>query len=194
MALIARIVRSVHNRTRIGAMRVRGAATRVLRPGALRAGDGLLLGRNVDLVIYGELVIGTGVVLADGCALEVGPRGRLVLGDRVFIGRHSVLSAHESVVLGDDTLVAEHCTIRDQDHHVDPALRAEETRAVTAPVTLEANVWVGAGARILRGSHVGAGSVIAANSVVRDKIPAGVVAGGIPAKVLRSATAASRSE
>jgi len=154
--------------------------------GMLQGGKSLGLGRNVDLVVYGELILGEGVILSDGCALEVGPRGRLVLGDQVFVGRHTVIAAHELVEIGHNAMIAEHCTIRDQDHHLRPEDRHREVAARTAAVAVSANVWIGAGARILKGSRIGEGSVIAANAVVRGEIPARVVAGGIPAHILRS--------
>jgi acetyltransferase-like isoleucine patch superfamily enzyme len=164
----------------------RGAITRALMPVILKSGKGLSVGRNVDLVVYGELVLGRNVTLSDGCALEIGPKGRLVIGDDVFIGRHSVVVAQELVALGSHALVAEHCTIRDQDHHVDPLERLRESRHLTAPVHVGPNVWLGAGVRVLRGSQIGEGSVVAANAVVRGVVPPRVVVGGIPARVLRT--------
>ena len=187
MALLQRMVKSGRNRARLGLMRARGLLTRSLLPFAIAGGQDLLVGRNVEIVLYGQLQIGSGVTLADGCSLEIGPAGRLVIGDGVFIGRHTVVVAAERVELGARSLVAEHCSIRDQDHQVDPDKRLRETVGRTAPVILEPNVWLGAGVRVLRGSRIGEGSVIAANGVVRGEIPAGVVAGGIPARVFRQA-------
>lgn len=186
MTLVGRFLKSARNRARPLTMLVRGAATRTFMPGVLTGGKNLCIGRNVDLVVYGELIIGEGVTLSDGCALEVSPRGRLVLGDRVFIGRHCVVVAHELVELGRNTLVAEQCTIRDQDHHLDPEERMREVATMTAPVVVSSSVWIGAGVRVLKGSRIGEGSVVGANAVVRGDIPPGVVAGGIPARVLRS--------
>lgn len=48
------------------------------------------------------------------------------------------------------------------------------------------NVMVGANCTILPGIHIGDGSIIAAGSVVTKDIPENVVAGGIPAKVIRN--------
>jgi acetyltransferase-like isoleucine patch superfamily enzyme len=186
MRFAERVIKSVRNRARVRTRRLRGAFTRALMPLVLTGGRRLEMGRNVDIVLYGELCIGVGVTLADGCALEVGPGGRLVIGDHVFIGRHTVIRASELVEIGDRTLVAEHCTIRDQDHQVDPDQRLGEMESRCTPVHLASNVWLGAGVRVLRGSAIGEGSVVAANAVVRGEIPARVVAGGIPARVLRS--------
>src|SRR5262245_64692281 len=95
MRFAERVIKSVRNRARVGTMRLRGAFTRALMPLVLTGGRRLIVGRNVDIVLYGELCIGVGVVLADGCALEVAPGGRLVIGDHVVIGRHTDNVAHE---------------------------------------------------------------------------------------------------
>jgi acetyltransferase-like isoleucine patch superfamily enzyme len=186
VSLVTRLGKSLHNRTHLLAMLARGAATRALRPGVLQGGRGLSVGRNVDLNIYGDLEVGEDVILSDGCSLQVGPGARLVLGDHVFVGRHAVLVAADLIEVGSDTLIAEHCTIRDQNHHVQPEARLRETSAVTAPVRIAPKVWIGAGARILKGTTIGEGAIVGANAVVTGEIPARVIAGGIPARVLRS--------
>ncbi len=52
-------------------------------------------------------------------------------------------------------------------------------------VVIEDNVWIGQGAMIMSGVHIGAYSIIAANSVVTHDIPAYSVAAGSPAKVIK---------
>ena len=52
-------------------------------------------------------------------------------------------------------------------------------------VTIGDDVFLGARSIVLKGASIGNGSVIAAGSVVTGAIPAGVVAGGVPARVLR---------
>jgi len=191
-----RIARSALNRARVLSMLARGTTMRVLLPGVISGGRSLCIGRNVDLAVYGELVIGDGVILSDGCSLEVGPTARLVLGDRAFIGRHSVIAAQELIEIGKDTLIAEHCTVRDQNHHLDPDRRREEIDAHTehrrstvgvekAPVFIGSGAWIGAGVRVLKGARIGDRTVVGANAVVLGELPPDVVAGGIPARVLR---------
>lgn len=51
---------------------------------------------------------------------------------------------------------------------------------------IEDDCFIGTGARILGPVHVGEGSVIGANAVVIDDVPAGSIAVGIPSKVIRT--------
>lgn len=187
MSLVERLNKGVLNRVRARAMQVRGVATRALRFASLEGGRDLQVGSNVTLDIYGRITLGDRVILADGCAIEIGPGGHLIVGDDVFIGRHTVIRAQELIEIGSRSAIAEHCTIRDQDHNVDPQQRLNERTANTSPVRLEANVWVGAGVRVLKGARLGAGCVVAANAVVRGEFPAGTLLGGVPARVLRPA-------
>jgi len=52
-------------------------------------------------------------------------------------------------------------------------------------VTIGKNVWIGAQCIILKGAQIGNNSVIAAGSIVNGPIPENVIAGGVPAKVIR---------
>lgn len=64
----------------------------------------------------------------------------------------------------------------------------------SAPVTIGKDVWIGANAVICGGVTIGEGSVIGAGSVVTKDIPAGVVAAGVPCRVLRPAAKEDRSD
>lgn len=77
------------------------------------------------------------------------------------------------------------------------ALLAEQRRAgvcTSGPITLENDVWIGANATICAGVTIGEGSVIGAGSVVTKDIPAGVVAAGVPCRVLRKVSEKDRIE
>ncbi|HEY1744978.1 MAG TPA: hypothetical protein VGG18_17540, partial [Granulicella sp.] len=54
-----------------------------------------------------------------------------------------------------------------------------------AAVVVGRNVWIGDGVAVLPGATIGDGTIIGANSVVTGAIPAGVIAVGSPARVVR---------
>ena len=56
------------------------------------------------------------------------------------------------------------------------------------PITVEDNVWIGGGSIINGGVTIGHDTVIGAGSVVTKDIPAGVVAAGVPCRVIRPLT------
>ena len=76
-------------------------------------------------------------------------------------------------------------------HALDPEQRAQGI-STSKPITLEENVWIGANAVVCGGVTIGKGSVIGAGSVVTRDIPAGVVAAGVPCRVLRPLTEEDR--
>ncbi len=50
------------------------------------------------------------------------------------------------------------------------------------PITLDANVWIGAAATVLPGVHIGEGAVVAAGAVVTHDVPPGTPVAGVPAR------------
>ena len=87
------------------------------------------------------------------------------------------------VRIGDYTLFGPGVQILTAMHPFNAALRREQESG--KPVEIGADVWVGGGALILAGVHVGSHAVIGAGSVVTRDIPAGVFAAGNPCRVIR---------
>jgi acetyltransferase-like isoleucine patch superfamily enzyme len=102
-------------------------------------------------------------------------------------------------MVGKRVILSYNVTVADCDFHPrDPAQRKQDAIAnapegdlsqrpalVSRPVVIEDDVWVGIGAIILKGVHVGAGARIAAGSVVTTNVPAGASVVGNPARVAR---------
>ena len=65
-------------------------------------------------------------------------------------------------------------------------LPEERSGNFPAPIHIGNKVWVGSHATILPGVTVGDNAIIAAGAVVNKDVPAGVVVGGVPAKVIKS--------
>lgn len=158
-------------------------AYRLRYPRSLRCG--------ADVVIVGRLRIAQGTRLQLGDRTRV--RGRVIVngGGRVSVGPDSLLNgcwigAMTEVSIGARCLLSD-CDITDSDfHNLDPSQRHlppdERTRR---PVHVADNVWIGAQALVLKGTAIGANSVVGAGSVVRGHVPPGVVVAGNPAEIVK---------
>jgi serine O-acetyltransferase len=96
------------------------------------------------------------------------------IGDPVVIGPgvyiiHGQFVADGLVEIGSGTVIAPFVTI---------GLRAGDVRGAT----IECNVSIGTGAKLIGGVRVGAGAQIGANAVVVDDVPAGATVIGAPAR------------
>lgn len=69
-------------------------------------------------------------------------------------------------------------------HPIDPEPRRAGWE-YGAPITIEDNVWLGGGVIVCPGVTIGQDTVVGAGAVVTRDLPAGVVAAGVPARVLR---------
>lgn len=54
-----------------------------------------------------------------------------------------------------------------------------------APIRIGNNVWIGAQATVLPGVTIGDGAIVGAGAVVTRDVPANVIVGGIPAKIIK---------
>lgn len=95
------------------------------------------------------------------------------------------------VHIGHGVMIAPGVCISCAGHAIDPEQRIQGL-STSAPIVIEDKVWIGANATICAGVTIGEGSVIGAGSVVLHDIPAGVVAAGVPCKVIRPLTEADK--
>lgn len=97
-----------------------------------------------------------------------------------FINENVQITCAEKITIGDDCNIGRDVIIRDYDGHtIDPS------QPISAPVRIGEHVWIGQRAMILKGVTIGDGAVIAAGAVVTHDVPAGALAAGVPAKVIR---------
>jgi len=98
------------------------------------------------------------------------------------------IGAAESVILGGRCVIGANVTIVDTDFHsLDPAMRSSREDAASAesrPVKIGPDVFIGAGAYILKGVTVEAEAVIGAGSVVTQNVANKTVVAGNPARYI----------
>jgi maltose O-acetyltransferase len=112
----------------------------------------------------------------------------VTLGERAFLNCDVVILDCAPVRIGARALVGPRAQLIAADHPQTPEGRATGLESA-APVTVEDEAWIGAGAIVLPGVTVGRGSIVGAGSVVTRDVPPGVVAAGNPCRVLRPVSA-----
>lgn len=105
------------------------------------------------------------------------------LGTRVFFNFNCTVLDVCEVLIGEYTLFGPGVQILTPLHPLNADLR--RTQEYGKPIEIGADVWVGGGALILAGVHIGSRAVIGAGSVVTRDIPDGVFAAGNPCRVIR---------
>jgi acetyltransferase-like isoleucine patch superfamily enzyme len=162
----------------------------VLRhPHKIRLGDSVIVDDNCLLDAKGSS--NAGISLADGVFLGRNTilsckNGDIILEQGVNIGFNSQIASGSSVRVGKDGLLASYCYLIGGGHASgEPGQPIQEQQAVSHGVTLEDNVWLGAGVKVLDGVTIGADCIIGAGAVVSSDVPERSVAAGIPARIIR---------
>jgi acetyltransferase-like isoleucine patch superfamily enzyme len=123
--------------------------------------------------------------------------GQIEIGDHTVIREDAFISSDNKVTIGKYCFISKEVYIYDNNGHpILPELRqvqSENLHAVSidtydsdnSPVVVENNVTIGIRSIILKGVTIGKGSYIGAGSVVVKDVPAGTIAAGNPAKVVK---------
>ncbi len=127
---------------------------------ALAVGFELPVMRHPNTVVANDVNIGIGTVLAAGC----------VINPAAQVGANVIVNTSASI---------DHDCLIEDGVHVGPGAR------LGGRVMVGLGSWIGIGATVSHGVRVGAGSILGAGAVAVRDIPDGVVAYGVPAKVMR---------
>ena len=109
------------------------------------------------------------------------------MGRNVFVNYGCKLVDGGAIRIGNDVLIGPDCAIITANHAVNPVKRRQGYMRLK-PVTIEENVWIGAGVMICPGVTIGKNSVIGAGSVVVKDIPEDSIAVGNPCRVIGKAS------
>ncbi len=167
------------------------------------------VGRNLNL--YGGLPYISGqlrIKLGDNCRVSGQSTfsGRscaqtepvLVVGNNVDIGWMTTIAVGSRVEIGDNVRIAGRALLAGYPGHpLDPLARAQglpESDDQVGDIILEQDVWLATGVSVMAGVRIGHGCIVAAGSVVTHDLPAMVLAGGIPARVIRSLELSNRAD
>lgn len=142
---------------------------------------------------HGEIALASGVWLNDG--VEINATHRVSIGQGTTVQRNVTINGE--VIIGAQCLFAPNVfmsstshvhdlypglSIREQERRIS---REEFLERYNKPITIGDDVWLGANVVVMPGVRIGSHVVIGANTVVNTDIPSGVIAAGVPVRIIR---------
>ena len=154
----------------------------------------LLYGRGLpylagplDITIGDDCRVSTQITVCGRTTTPIKPK--LSIGDNVDIGWGSGIYVGTHIHIGNNVRIAGQGTLAGYPGHpIDAVSRAmgdPDTDDQARDIILEDDVWLARSVIVNAGVTIGRGTIVAAGSVVTKNLPAGVLAGGVPAKVIK---------
>jgi len=130
-----------------------------------------------NIAIQDEVVVKEGARI---CACN--EKAQISIGARTTVGYHTFIFASENITIGHDCLIAPFVYLVDSDHSIAKGTNINQQPNNTAAITIGNDVWIASNVTVLKGTTIGDGAVIAANSVVKGDVGENEIWGGSPAK------------
>lgn len=194
-----------------GFMVLRGLRNKIF----IKKSKGLLfVGKKVQLKCRGKMIFHGTTLIEDGVKIDALSKGGIEVGENFSVGRNSIIectgvirelgekltigknvgiaanafiSMRGPVTIGDDTIFGPGVSIHAENHNFDDVETPIRMQGATRKgVNIGRDCWIGSGVKILDGVTIGDGCIIAAGAVVNKDIPEYSIAGGVPAKVIKS--------
>jgi len=105
------------------------------------------------------------------------------IGKNVFINSCCHFQDQGGVYIGDGCLIGHCVVLATLNHDHEPAKRQNLHHK---PIRIGNGVWIGANVTITAGVTIGDNAIIAAGAVVTKDVPTNTIAGGVPAKIIKS--------
>lgn len=127
--------------------------------------EGILsLGNNATLEINGKCVIQRGVTMI------INSNAYVEVGDNFTANTNFTLNINEKCIIGNDVMIGSEVIIYDSNFH--PTGSSEYDMSIkSAPVIIGNHVWICTRSMIMKGSNIGSGGIIGANSYVEGDAP-----------------------
>lgn len=176
-----------------------------IAPGATIYHQLLQLGSNIFLgdrtTIFqdrdgGQIVLGDRVHLYGDTYLQTGYGGTIEIGSDTQIQPRCQFSGYKAPIkIGSGVQIAPGCAFYPYAHGMEPDRPIQQQPLTTkGGIIVEDNAWLGYRVIVLDGVRIGQGAVVGAGSIVTKDIPAGAVAVGAPAKVIKMRSKPELSE
>ncbi len=166
------------------------APTAIIHHSELKLGRNVFIGDRVVIFQHdsgGPVRLGDRVHLHSDTIIETGPGGSLTIGADTHVQPRCHFTAFAAPIeVGSGVQIAPGCAFYPYDHGFEPGTPIrEQVLRTKGGITVCDDAWLGVGVIVLSGVRIGRGAVIGAGSVVTHDIPDGVIAAGVPARVIK---------
>ncbi len=156
----------------------------------LHMGNNVFIGDRVVLFQDGDggpIEVGNGVHIFGDSHLQTAQGGAIRIGSNTHIQpRCQFTACLAPIEVGIGVHIASGCAFYSYDHGVAPNLLiGKQPLKTKGRISVDDGAWLGFGVIVLSGVHIGKGAVIGAGSVVVHDVPAGAIAVGSPARVIK---------
>ncbi len=143
--------------------------------------------RNLHIIVYGnkhQIMIGKKTVVSGELWLEDEASSITIREGTTIEEAHiACTEPNGKIVIAEDCMLANGIQIRNGDSHPIIDATTNERLNPARDVMIGKHVWIAARALVLKGVHIGEGSVIGTGSVVTRDVPSYSLVAGNPAKV-----------
>ncbi len=130
----------------------------------------LMKAAQLHTIDGGRVTVKNGVTIRENAEIFA-CGGDILLAGNNYINRNTMIVSKAQITIGEGTTIGPNTVIYDHDHDI-----KRGKGFVSAPIKIGKNVWIGAGAVILRGSVIEDNCVVPAGTVVRGIVPSGTMA------------------
>jgi acetyltransferase-like isoleucine patch superfamily enzyme len=138
-------------------------------PGGIQIEDNAFIMHNAELHVFNFRKL---------------PHAFIRVGERSFVGESVIIRGQGGVSIGKAVLIGPGAQLLAVNHNYgDPTTPILDQGITARGIVVEDGAWIGAGALVLDGVHIGRNAVIGAGAVVTKDVPGHSIAVGVPARV-----------
>ncbi len=140
--------------------------------------------------VCGSVELGDRVKVFEDAHIIVGPEGGVHIGSGTSIHRGCQIDSYKAPIwIGCEVEIVARGDFQSFDHGIAPNEPiAKQPLTTKRPIIIEDGAWLGYGVIVPSGVRIGKGAVIGAGSVVTKDVPAGDIAAGVLARLIRMRT------
>ena len=129
----------------------------------------------VDVDRKSNIELGNRISIHSGGRISAVEGGQLIIHGNTSLNVRCIIACHFKIEIGENVSIGPNVMIFDHDHIMKAGEGVKNSEYRLDEIIIGNNTWIGAGAIILKGTHIGDNCVIAAGSIVKGDIPDGTV-------------------